>query len=330
MPSPLISIVIPTHGRPELLPVAVRSALDNAGSNVEVIVIPNGPDHSYKQSLAEFSDDDRVRMEPISTANGNVARNHGMALARGKYLRFLDDDDQLLPAAREQILIMEKTAAEICSGAIAKVNEAGITLGHMAQRDDADLVCAMARPERICLPTAHVFLRSALTGMTWRESLKWEQDTDWMLGICAAREWKWASISETVGSWTQHSGSRVSQGVTKLARARSNFDLFRKTVESLDARKALTEARADAFSEALWNIAHVNFHTAPIFSTAVARTAMRLNPKRNPPDAFYESGIGSKINPLIFEYLLIPQRFLKELTRRYQKNAGRRSGKLHP
>src|SRR5690348_7668220 len=103
MVDPLVSVIVPTRRRPKFLPIAVRSALEGMGNEVEVIVVPNGDDDSWKQSMAAFNADGRVRIRSIAEADANLARNHGMSMARGKYLRFLDDDDYLLPAAAGQL-----------------------------------------------------------------------------------------------------------------------------------------------------------------------------------------------------------------------------------
>src|SRR5690606_21298027 len=115
--APPLTVVLPTAGRPQFLPRAVDSALKAAPEgDVEVIVVPNGPDKSWRMALAPFQTDRRIRVAPVARAHANVARNHGLVLARGKYIRFLDDDDYLLPAASEQILALERSGHDLCSG----------------------------------------------------------------------------------------------------------------------------------------------------------------------------------------------------------------------
>ena len=108
MAIPLVSVAILPHRRPHLLPRAVASALQSGPqSDTEVIVVPNGRDDSWKKSLLKWEHDPCVRVYPIAEAQGNRARNHGLALATGKYVRFLDYDDYLLHAAAEQLAAIE-------------------------------------------------------------------------------------------------------------------------------------------------------------------------------------------------------------------------------
>ena len=105
--TPIISVVIPTFRRPALLNYAISSALTAApDGDVEVIAVPNGPDDSWKSVAQTFADDGRVKWYELAIGNACGARNYGLTKAQGKYVRFLDDDDYLYPAAAEQLMII--------------------------------------------------------------------------------------------------------------------------------------------------------------------------------------------------------------------------------
>jgi glycosyltransferase involved in cell wall biosynthesis len=91
---PLATIVITTHDRPELVQRALRSALAQTVENVEVLVVDDGSDPPF---VSEVSDD-RVHSIRRDRARGpSAARNAGLAAARGAWVTFLDDDDELAP-----------------------------------------------------------------------------------------------------------------------------------------------------------------------------------------------------------------------------------------
>lgn len=93
MSNPLISIIIPTYNRPHLLPRAVKSALEQTVEDLEVIVVDDAsPAHV---NLPEHPQLRIVRLSENS--GGAAARNAGAMAARGRWVAFLDDDDQLLP-----------------------------------------------------------------------------------------------------------------------------------------------------------------------------------------------------------------------------------------
>jgi glycosyltransferase involved in cell wall biosynthesis len=76
---------------------AVRSALGQTWSDLEVVVVDDGSQDETPGVLETLSADSRVRRERIPHAGHSRAKNHAVSLARGKYLAFLDADDVWLP-----------------------------------------------------------------------------------------------------------------------------------------------------------------------------------------------------------------------------------------
>ena len=105
----LISVVIPTRNRPELLMRAVRSALLQTHVKCEVIVVIDGRDPATVAAL-EQALDERLRWIELAESGGaNRARNTGSNMARGEWVAFLDDDDEWMPRKleRQRALLME-------------------------------------------------------------------------------------------------------------------------------------------------------------------------------------------------------------------------------
>jgi glycosyltransferase involved in cell wall biosynthesis len=95
------STIIPTIARPSL-ERTVRSVLGQVlnEATFEVIVVN---DSGRPLPLAEWLDSPRVRVIDTNRRERAVARNTGAAVASGRYLHFLDDDDWLLPDALHAI-----------------------------------------------------------------------------------------------------------------------------------------------------------------------------------------------------------------------------------
>jgi glycosyltransferase involved in cell wall biosynthesis len=90
---PLVSVLIPTYNRADLLPHAVRSALDQTYRNIEVLVQDDGSRDNPESVVAAF-DDPRLSFHRNETNLGMALNWRALALrARGKYLAFLSDDD---------------------------------------------------------------------------------------------------------------------------------------------------------------------------------------------------------------------------------------------
>jgi len=99
--STLVSVVIPTRNRPQLVVRAIRSALGQTLDAIEVIVVVDGPDEVTVQVLHQI-DDSRVRVKPLPLHLGlGEARNAGVGEARSRWVAFLDDDDEWFPQKLE-------------------------------------------------------------------------------------------------------------------------------------------------------------------------------------------------------------------------------------
>lgn len=115
----LISVIIPTHFRPERLAKAVKSVQRQTWSNLEIIIVSDGHDEETDQLVFSISKkDDRIKYywyEP--SRGGNHARNIGVKNSSANYIAFLDDDDVWYPTkleAQMQILIKENVGLVGC------------------------------------------------------------------------------------------------------------------------------------------------------------------------------------------------------------------------
>ncbi|MEM6751426.1 MAG: glycosyltransferase [Cyanobacteria bacterium P01_C01_bin.38] len=93
MQEPLLSIIIPTYNRPHLLSRAVKSALAQTRKDIEVIVVD---DASTKPFELPSHPHLRIIRQP-ENKGGAASRNLGAKLAKGRWISYLDDDDELLP-----------------------------------------------------------------------------------------------------------------------------------------------------------------------------------------------------------------------------------------
>jgi glycosyltransferase involved in cell wall biosynthesis len=118
-----VSYIIPTIGRSSLT-VAVNSVLrqEFAQGNLEVIIVN---DSGRPLPPTEWYASPRIRIINTNQCERSFARNSGAAIARGKYLAFLDDDDWILPGAVEAFwqLARENPGAAWLYGGIRIVDE---------------------------------------------------------------------------------------------------------------------------------------------------------------------------------------------------------------
>jgi glycosyltransferase involved in cell wall biosynthesis len=92
---PLVSAIIPVFNGEEFLAEAVRSALDQTYTPLEVLVIDDGSTDAGREVAARFGGAVACICQP--NRGTGAARNEGVRHARGSYLAFLDQDDLWLP-----------------------------------------------------------------------------------------------------------------------------------------------------------------------------------------------------------------------------------------
>ncbi|MDR9502315.1 MAG: glycosyltransferase family 2 protein [Desulfurivibrionaceae bacterium] len=97
----LFSVIIPTHNGSRFLECAVRSVLSQTFADFEVIIVDDGSTDSTSQIIERLVGQAAGKVHALHQENKGpgAARNRGVQVCSGRYLLFLDDDDELLPDA---------------------------------------------------------------------------------------------------------------------------------------------------------------------------------------------------------------------------------------
>lgn len=108
---PLVSVVMPTYNRSDLLPRSIESILTQSFKDFEFIIIDDGSTDETAKIIKEYAaQDKRIRFVRNETNKGiSFSRTRGNDLARGKYIAIMDSDDQSLPNRLEKsVAFMEE------------------------------------------------------------------------------------------------------------------------------------------------------------------------------------------------------------------------------
>ncbi len=101
---PIVSVIIPTYNRSNLLDRAIRSVLAQSFTDFELIVVDDASTDDT-QSLVGAVNYSRIKIIRHERNKGApAARNTGIKVSQGEYIGFLDDDDEWLPKKLEKQL----------------------------------------------------------------------------------------------------------------------------------------------------------------------------------------------------------------------------------
>jgi glycosyltransferase involved in cell wall biosynthesis len=238
---PIITVVIPTRYRPELLRRAIDSVLSQSIDSFEIVVVVDGPDPASLQMVSAIADE-RLRVVALdASVGGSEARNTGVRHARGAWIALLDDDDEWMPAKLEKQL----AAAQALAGTRILV-----ACRYLDRDGDTQLV----RPRRFPVPgqaisdflyteatwlgsiegfpqTSTWFVaRSLLLEVPFRTGLRRNQDTDWALQALRLPDVQMALVPETLSIFYNDSKrKRITQALDwkdSYTWAMENRDLF--------------------------------------------------------------------------------------------------------
>jgi glycosyltransferase involved in cell wall biosynthesis len=98
MYTPLVSIIIPTYNRKELVKEAVQSVLEQDYPKIEVVIVDDGSSDGTKGELSRVFGSS-VHYVFQENSGKSRARNKGVIESEGELVSFLDSDDILLPGS---------------------------------------------------------------------------------------------------------------------------------------------------------------------------------------------------------------------------------------
>lgn len=114
MNSPLVSVVIPTYNRADLVGKAIESVLKQTYKNLELIVVDDASTDDTERVVTGYNDDRLQYVQHETNKHVSAARNTGVDIASGEYIAFLDDDDEWLETKLEkQVSKAERTSDRV-------------------------------------------------------------------------------------------------------------------------------------------------------------------------------------------------------------------------
>jgi glycosyltransferase involved in cell wall biosynthesis len=252
--TPLVSVIIPTIHRAQLVLRALEGVFGQTMREIEAIVVVDGHDSETLQALGSI-DDPRLRVKALPTGVGCAgARNAGVVEARGRWIAFLDDDDEWFPRKLE----IQLQTAEQCP-----YPHPIVSCRLIARSEEGDLVWPRRTPaidepiseylfcqrgvrggDGLVLPSTVLTTKDLMLRVPFRADLPRHNDVDWLLRATAIEGVRVVFVAdpEPLGIWHMD---------TNRPRI-SNTSDWRYSLGWIEANRGLVTPRAYASFLMIW------------------------------------------------------------------------------
>lgn len=242
---PIVSAVITTRQRPNLVSVAVQSALNQSLKDIEVIVIVDGPDDPQTIAVLEKIEDPRFRFVVLpKNLKLAGARNEGVKAAKGSWVAFLDDDDEWLPEKLEKQLAQANSSEYkhpiLSSRLIAETDKGSFVWPKRLPRkgesvgDYLFIRNSLFQGERMILPSTLFVKRDLLRQVPFVHGK--HEDYDWLLRACDQPGVGVEFVPEAMAIWHFHEG----EGLPRL----SQINNWKQSLAWIRSAKSLVSPQA--------------------------------------------------------------------------------------
>jgi len=278
----LISIIIATHNRPQLLTRTLDSVARQTYRPLEVVIVDDGSGNATRQAVHDWGrrarPGFRLSYQWQENQGPATARNRGVEASSGERVQFLDDDDLLCPGALEYLaraLAGERSAIAMASYQHwERGNPVGAAIRPRCMEPD-EMLRSMIQGSWFVPIHGYLFTRSALEQIgPWNPVLTSQEDDEFLLRAAIAGI-PLRPASDARVYYCRHDGARratpgkpgetVDQGLEK--RMFADLAIRESVFETLGQRQDMEQYRI-AFS--LWQM-----RLRKRYSTALSR----LNPQ---------------------------------------------------
>jgi glycosyltransferase involved in cell wall biosynthesis len=185
---PFFSIIITTYNRSQLIKRALDSLISQTETDWEAIIIDDeSTDNTYSQVLPYLRSFNKIKYLRRVHGGEAMSKNHGVELSCGRYISFLDSDDEYDPIhlkSRKSILIQNPSIRFLYGGVIIlgnqfvpdrinptkKINLADCVIGGTFFIERNTLISLNGFNQILLGPDAELFDRAKLAGFAMMET----------------------------------------------------------------------------------------------------------------------------------------------------------------
>lgn len=235
MDKDLVSIVMPTYNRAGMIGRSIESVLCQTYTNLELIIVDDASTDNT-QAVVERYRDPRIRyVRNEKNIRASASRNRGMKMAEGRFISFLDSDDEMLPEKIElQVQLFETSTVPnlgvVSCGRVDYRN--GVKYFEWVPRHRGDILEKLLAKTRVGAGCPFLMIKREVmeAGIFFDPAMPAAQDWDFLVAVC--QKFNFDFVDKPLLRVNHHNGERV----YTHERAAKAFDLQLKKYAGLFRR----------------------------------------------------------------------------------------------
>ena len=217
--TPKFSIIIPAYNAEKFIDIAINSVKNQTLNDWELIIVENGSIDNTSASCEKHLNDKRVKLTHSEKGVSN-ARNTGIDLAKGRWLVFLDADDQLLTDTLQKYSeIDDEFSPDLIVGEYVNEKQSYNGKSVLYHNDSLKdfLKISLENPTQKCNTKAVAFKNTLVQyhGIRFDKTIRYAEDSVFFLEMLVHSE-KVAMLNYPVYRVVYYSQSAVRSGTRKL------------------------------------------------------------------------------------------------------------------
>ena len=219
--APEVSVVVPTRNRKDLLLRTLHSVLAQQAVELEVLVIDDGSTDGTEQMIRSLRDDRIVSARHETPRGVAMARNAGAAMARGRWLALLDDDDLWAPdKLTRQLSVARQAGAAWVYGGAVEIDDAESLLGGAPPPEPDLMVRELTRRNLMPAGSSNVVVHTDTFHSAGGFDEKLRHLADWDMWLRLARSGPPVCVSAPLVAYRLHPGQATLDTRGMMAEAR--------------------------------------------------------------------------------------------------------------
>ncbi|MCC2605081.1 glycosyltransferase family 2 protein [Planctobacterium marinum] len=215
----LVSVIIPTHNRAQLLQATLDSVVQQSYRPIEILIMDDASQDDTREVVEQFSKrwgspELRIHYQYHQYCNASLCRNAGLRLCRGEFIQFLDSDDVIHPEKlNKQVAQLNAEALDFVWSPTIQFSEQPdwqspvYVGGRKSYACHDELVIAFINKSQWRTDSG-LFRRSACIKTGLWSAISMFQDWDYHIRLLAWRP-KVAQLNHSLSAARQHSQGRI-------------------------------------------------------------------------------------------------------------------------